>query len=281
MRAYGWQTGSVVDEAEAKQIREWAAAIKDGASLRSLAAAANETGLATASGSGKWAPLTIKRALLSTRNAGTILEQDVADDLGELLQAPERARFASTNTGTPSWLLRLVMCGICGEPMWMQRFSDRAPDMKCTAGGCGRVAVRQSHIEADAEARIVARLSDARWRSALAAATSMPPEHWESQRDLAHERMVHLAETFGGLESTRVAFDRGVAAAREVVTEAERALDHISVTADLPEVDDVVEWWEQLPTDRRADIARIMIDHITVMSRSAGPDRLRYFWIGD
>lgn len=283
MRAYGWTpTGDIIDT-EADHLSDMADQVIAGVPIKRIAAELDDAGVETVSGK-RWSPLTIRRALTSSRIVGdkdgvpAILNRARYNKVVKILTDPERAKFAPK--GTTSWLSGMVRCSRCGQIMYPQ-----VDDFKCSArgseqAGCGAMSIRRLLVESDTEARIVARLSDGKWRRALAKELGKAdPDELEQTIEDAESRIEKIAEVFGRGESNPDAFEKGVAAAQEQITGALATLDRASALRDLPEpvVEDVIAWWEGLPMDERKRVAAILLDHIDVYPK-ADRDRLRYRW---
>jgi DNA invertase Pin-like site-specific DNA recombinase len=126
-----------VDESEATVLRDAAAAILGGISLKSAAAGLRDRGVPTVTGAA-WSAETLKDALLKDAVTGltddqgrvvwpAIIERDTQDRLRDLLAADSRevtgrdgktyrvARNTSANGNAPRWLVSLIAeCGVCG-----------------------------------------------------------------------------------------------------------------------------------------------------------------------
>ena len=291
-RAYGWAgDGSIIDD-EADQLRRMADEVIAGRPLAAIVRRLEEENVPTSS-SGRWASITIRRALTSPRIVGDrdgvqpILDRRRYRKVVELLSDPDRKRFAPKGLET-SWLSGIVRCDRCGQVMY-----PLGPDLKCAkrgseSPGCGRTSVRRAAVEADTEARIVARLSDPRWRDALSAAVSRRDELVSDVAD-ADSRIAVLAETFGAGKSEPAAFEVGVAEARKLRDAAAAELDRVDALDAVLSFDDVVDWWAELGVQRRKRIAAALLKEVRVRPKSERTityeslpfptlERLEYHW---
>lgn len=271
--AYGWAADGTIVEEAAAQLQQMADEVIAGKSLAGIVRRLDAEQVPTPSSSGRWAPITIRRALTSPRIVGDregvppILDRGRYDQVVEILQDPARRKFAPKSAEPTSWLSGLVRCARCGQTMYAQ-----GPDLKCSkrgseAPGCGRTSVRRAAVEAHTEALIVARLGNREWRKALAEQVARVDELRATVED-ADARIVVLSETFGGGKTDQAAFESGVAEAQKVRDAAAARLDRVDAVAAALSFGDVVDWWAELPTERRKRIAGALLEKVMVRPKS-------------
>jgi hypothetical protein len=297
-RAYGWTSDGDIIDTEAVELRTMADHIADGGSMRSLVQDLETRGVATVTGK-PWAPITVRRALTNPRiigmkldKAGDLIPADIPPILGKriynkvnkILTDPARAKFAP-HGGRSDTLMPtgMVICGTCGSTMHASTREGRAPDYACSsrAGGCGGVAIAAHLLDTEVTERVLARLANKRSREKLARTATRPASEYQRQIDQAHERMVVLAETFGGADGYKPALDAGVAAARKVIAQAERDLQIVQAEGMLPppSIDEIVDWWEETPRAIRQEVLTLLVDKVQVFSTKVNPDeRLKLHW---
>lgn len=163
-----------VVEHEAVVLREVAEAILAGRSLRSLCTDLNRRGIPTAGTGTGWAPVPLKRLVTSAHVAGkrerdgvvvdaawpAVLPWETVQRLRVLLNDPARRM----NLRSRAYLLTggIAVCGICRSRLHARPRPGGRRAYVCASGvgfdGCGGVRVLAEPFEADAEARLTARL---------------------------------------------------------------------------------------------------------------------------
>lgn len=299
-RAYGWTSDGNIIDTEATELRAMADHIADGGKMRGLVQDLQDRGVATVTGK-PWAPITVRRALTNPRiigmkadSEGNLVAADVPPILGKrtynkihkILTDPARAKF-TPHGGKPHILMPngTVICGTCGKTMYSSEREGRTqPDYMCAvrSGGCGGVAMSSPILDAEVTERILARLANKRSREKLARTATQPASYYQKQIDQARDRLVVLAETFGGPTGHRPAFDAGVAAANKVIAQAERDLQIVQADGMLPppSIDDIVDWWEQAPKSTRLEVVALLLDKVEVFSTKthAPAERVKIHW---
>lgn len=159
---FGFDSSHQVVEAEAVLIREAAAKVLGGTSLRAIAADWNERGVRTSYGK-LWTREGVKRVLTAARIAGlrehqgqhtpatwpAIVDEDTWRMLVAVLTDPAR------NTNGPkarSYLLSgMVECGLCGKRLVSRPRTDKTKQYICLSGpgtyGCGKLGVVAEPVE--------------------------------------------------------------------------------------------------------------------------------------
>ncbi|MGW6376211.1 recombinase family protein [Rhodococcus sp. NPDC055112] len=303
-RAYGWaDDGIAIVDSEAEVLREMAAELLDGGTLRGLVARLSEQGIATATGK-TWQPITIKRSLTNPRiigkrqsgdklvraEAAPILDVRTYNRLIKLLQAPERSRFTGDRTRIHLLGGGIARCGVCGSALYANTSSTRADSYACSirTGGCGRISVKAEDLEADTIERVLARLSDAKFRRKLTKEINALATGEDAAKQLAdlEARFTTLGEDFADGLIERETMRAGTERIRAKKATIELQVQRREVLDDLPEptVAQVVQWWEEASKRRQRDVVSVLLDHVTVKPTSrrghAGidPDRLQHTW---
>lgn len=302
-RAYGWAAdGVAIVDTEAAVLRHMADWVTGGGTLRGLVDDLNQREVSTLTGK-PWQPIVIKRSLMNPRmigkrevdgelvdtNAAPILDRRQWQQIVDLFSDPERAKFAPTKTRTALLAGGLAKCGKCGSDLYANATVDRANIYSCSvrSGGCGSISIVGDLLEADATERVLARLTDARYRRALGAALNAAGGVDAAQRRLDdfRARLATLGEDFADGVIERDTLLAGTKRVVENIGAAEADVARATVLVDLPEptVDDVIAWWEEAPHQRRRDVIGVLLDHVTVLSARgedarSGTDRLVYQW---
>jgi DNA invertase Pin-like site-specific DNA recombinase len=137
-----------VDEAEAAFIRQAAAALLSGTSLRSTTRQLNAAGSRTPRGN-QWRPDQLKTTLLLDHAA--ILSAADADQLVRTLRRPENAILRGR---TPGHLLSgLLRCGRCGSKLIASLGTYRCPGKDL--GGCNGIGIHQESTDTEITSRVL------------------------------------------------------------------------------------------------------------------------------
>lgn len=163
-RAFGWTWKRAdLDPTEAAEVRQAAASVLAGTSLRGVVADLNEREVRCAGG-GIWTTQKLRKLLLSPHVAGlrdyegslvpaswpAILDRETWDRLRLLLTAADRRRY----TGPAVWETRYVLsglavCALCGQPLKSRPTNRDTRAYACPKdrGGCGRIRRRADWLE--------------------------------------------------------------------------------------------------------------------------------------
>lgn len=141
-------------------------------------------------------------------------------------------------------------------------------------------------LEDDITERVLARLTDAKYRRQLGRALAAAGTVEDQQRIVAEvgERLVQLGTDFADGQIERATLLAGTGRARANIAAAERMITALSAVGDLPgpSVDDVLAWWEDASIERRHTIVALLLDHMVVRSSEGrqvrGADRLEPHW---
>jgi site-specific DNA recombinase len=183
-RPFGYAANRVdVVEAEAQLVREAAARVLAGASLRSVVADWNQRGITTSTGR-PWQTGVLRRMLLSARIAGLREHRGaiVGPAVWPAIISPDdhdRLRAVLTDTGR-AWqhgnvrshlLTGFVRCGLCGSRLVARPRSAGVRGYCCSSGpptnGCGRISRLAEPVEAEVARRVLAALDSPAFTRAL------------------------------------------------------------------------------------------------------------------
>lgn len=304
-RAYGWQAdGKSIEPAEAEEILRWAAYLLDltadpPPSRRGLAADLAARSVSTVSGAA-WSPTVIRRALVAPRMIGCrydsdgqlvdtdiepILDRDTWHQLREVLLDPALQKFTPTRT-TVYLLSGGLARGECGHHLAYNSAGGRAAVYGCGTSSCGSVTITAALLEDDITERVLARVTDPKYRRqlgrALAAAGTV--EDQEAIVEDLRERLVLLGQDYADRTIDRATMLAGTERARANIAAAERLMASMTTMGDLlaPTVDDVLAWWEDASPVRRHEIVAFLLDHVVVRTSQGrqvrGADRLELHW---
>lgn len=293
-RPYGWGDNGQLVDSEAAELQAMASQIIDGVPVRRVVADLTDRGVATVTG-GQWAPLTVTRALTSPRmvgkrlvgdtlvdtGAGAVLDEDTWDKVCSILNDPARKRFAPKRPKRMLLTGGLARCGRCGKNL-----HATGTDYACAAryGGCAGITIKADLLDAEVTERVLVRITDTKWRKGLQRALAHPSGYYAEQVELARQRLVQLAETFGGGgDVDREALEAGRAAAHKAIAEAQRAQQIVDAAGLLPEpsAGQVVSWWTKAPVSTRREVVALVLDHVTVApkrGRKTTEERLTFTW---
>ena len=205
---FGFDSSHQVVESEAALIREAAAKVLAGSSLRAIAADWNQRGVPTSYGK-QWTREGVKRVLIAARIAGlrehqgqytpatwpAIVDEDTWRMLVAVLTDPAR------NTNGPkarSYLLSgMLQCGLCGKRLVSRPRSDKTKQYICLSGpgtyGCGKLGVVAEPVERLVEKLVHDVIVGTPNPPKRGGAAPSSPELSQAQRVL-DERLARLAE---------------------------------------------------------------------------------------
>lgn len=305
-RAYGWLSdGKTVDPSEADEIRRWAAYLLDQdadpkPTRKGLADDLKRRGVSTVSGA-EWSPVVIRRALVAPRMIGhrlvddelvpgdmdPILERETWDALRAILLDPSLQKFTPSRSTVYLLSEALAICDKCGSPMVHASNGDRPAVYTCGAsnGGCTGMTIRADLIEADITERVLARLTDPKYRRQLARAMSKAGTADDQRAVLAElqDRLAQLGIDYADRAIDRATMLAGTERARTNIAAAETAIRRTTALADIPlSVDEVIDWWQLAGPEQQHQIVACLLDHVVVKSSEGrqlrGADRLALVW---
>jgi site-specific DNA recombinase len=303
-RPFGFEADrKTIRPAEAATIRECAERLLAGDALRSLCRDLNERGVESVSG-GPWSPQTLRSVLSSARISGqrehhgeivakaewpAIITPAHTQRIRALLADPNRR----TNRSARRYLLvRLLRCGLCGEPLVSRPTQDGTRRYVCAKGpslsGCGKIHVRADALEDFIVQAVLLRLDSPE----LATAVERPGEdvesqHWQLEIAEADAQLVELAEAWAAKrismkewQAARSPIERRITAAKKRLASLNRATvlnGHVGSGKQLRAL------WADLPLSRQHAIVAAVLDHVVVAPGRRGlnkfdPSRFTPVW---
>jgi site-specific DNA recombinase len=275
--------GEEIEPAEAEAIKEAAARVLRGESIRSIAFDFNDRGIKPVAG-GRWAGSTLRRVLISPRIAGLrehngevvgeatwpgIIDHATHDRLVGFLDDPSRRR---ENFGRPRVhpLVGLVYCASCGGKMT----TAIAPRQ-----GRGYVCRKDENPYCDARVRIVAEPLEAyvegyvieQWRNPEAIKIAQSDDDRMTRiREITAE-MRHMQEQKNEALRMKLRGEVDTKTFREVTAEIDAAHDQLArehkrlaSEAAMPELPDPSLAWEDLSAEDRRALTEMLVDKIVV-----------------
>ncbi|MBM3696269.1 MAG: recombinase family protein [Actinobacteria bacterium] len=273
---------------EAAIIREAAARVLAGESLRSVAGDLNERGVRTTTGGG-WSLQSLGRMLRSARisgrreHHGQVVAPAVwpaiisAADSDRLRSLRSRAAGPALAGRTPRrYLLTggLLRCGRCGTPMVSRPRTDGARRYVCAPGpgfgGCGRMATVAEPVEALVAEAVLQRLDTPQLAAALSDARRASTEAEALHEQVAADEAL-LDQLAADVGARRISHREWMAARQPIqarIDAAQRRLSRISPTQPVDEYAGrshlLRDAWAGLPLTRQNAIIRLILDHVVV-----------------
>lgn len=304
-RPFGWRFTAdrtpIIDPLEADAIRTACDVLLAGASLGSVVARLNASGLTSATGK-PWNYTTLRQVLRRARNAGlstwhgeivgastfpAIVTEDTWRSVMTKLADPARRRSQSNRA---RWLLAGIAVCECGETVRSATASDRNGSRRtvyrCRATGPGHVSKTAADVDDLVSRTVVARLS----RPDALALLDVPEE--PRGDDLHAEalslrgRITEAGESFADGLITRVQLERITARVQTRLVEVEARMSATtrgSVLGPILSAGDVEARWQSLPVDQRRAIVRELVT-VTLLrtdrsaSRRFDPETVRIEW---
>jgi site-specific DNA recombinase len=256
IRMFGYNHDRTVRESEATWVRQVAARLINGESLRSCAAWLAAEGVETVRG-GAWTGPNLRTYLMRPAVAGYITHGIGADKrpiiVGEathggildkaqwhalegLLGDPAR-RTASTNT-RQHLLTGLATCGACGATVRIKVTGRRGlpSAYACGATGCGKVYRRRDAVDAQVVAFVEARLQAIDMRGLLAdASESAELATLTADLDAVRDRATALATRYALGKMSDEAYELATVALEEERVRLTQAVDRLSALLAAPE----------------------------------------------
>jgi DNA invertase Pin-like site-specific DNA recombinase len=305
-RPFGYRADRrTVEPIEADAVREAAARIRAGDSLRAIASDWNDRGVATVGG-GPWSPHVLKRMLVGARLSaqreyrGEIVAQG---DWEAILTAQETAQLRAI-LGNPERLTRrtvrryllsggLLRCGHCDAALVARPRTDGTRRYVCAKGpglaGCGRTAVNAAPVEELIVEAVLYRLDTPELAATLAGAAREDTETAAAQESLAADQaqLNELATAYG---ERQITFPEYLAARKPIETRIEAGKRRLSRLTRSAAIDQYVgrsetlrSAWAALPLTRQRAIIVAVLDRAIVRPAVRGltrfdPDRVEPVW---
>jgi DNA invertase Pin-like site-specific DNA recombinase len=299
-RAFGYDRDGVsLNVEEAALIREAAARVLNGESLRRIADDWNTRGLTSPSGK-SWQITTLRSMLAGPRLAGlrvhrgeivgdaawpAILERDTFEKLRLILGDPRRHQRGRPPVHLLSGMIR---CGRCGGVLHASKRPDGARRYACNVkpgnDNCGRIAIAAEPLEQLIADAVLYRLESPVVAKAMRRKPKRAGDDHAAVVAECERQLTDLATMFGAGTIGR----REWLAARKTIEErqtvAQRALARQQGTEALEPLrgQPIAEAWAGLDTERRRAVVAALIDRVVIASangRSAfAPDRVDIEW---
>jgi len=292
-RPFGFEDDrKTIRQDEADLIRNAAARILAGDSLRSVCRSLNDAGVKTSAGN-DWAPAVLKRLLLSARISGQRSHdgQIVATAVWPAIIPPEQTARLRAVLGGPRrvpartprryLLAGLLRCHACGATMVARPRDDGERRYVCAKGpgfsGCGKTYILAPPVEQFITDAILYRLDSPDLAAALRGDLGQEPRAAQLQREL-DEALAQADELANAYGATQISMREWLAARKPIEDRTQRLkkeLSRYSRTEPLAQYLDKTASlrsdWTGLDLPRQQAIIKSVLDHVTV-----GPGRRGY-----
>lgn len=302
-RPFGFERDRVtVRESEAAVIRELAAALLAGASVRSLCRELDERGVRTPTGR-PWSPLPLQRMLRSARISGRREHHGeiVADAAWPAIIPPEQTTQirallddpARKNRRPPqSYLLKgLLRCGHCGATLVARPRDDGQRRYVCARGpgfaGCGKTYALAEPLEEFVTEAVLIALDSPELARAVRGAQDDAASEWQERADAVEARLEELAVAYA---AEQVSMREWLAAREPLQQQLDEAQRHLSRSAHtgsaarhLGNGKLLRRRWAGLSIEQRHAVISAVLTHAEVGPGRRGlnrfdPDRFRLIW---
>ena len=309
MRPFGYAPDRVtVDPAEAEIIRDAAARLLDGGTLRGVSRELNDRGSRTSAGK-EWQPLTLRRVMLSPRIAGLvegkrrghyrkaswepILDEMTWRRLREVLDDPARKKSPDANARTYLLTGGLAVCGLCSTALVSRPDNQGKRGYVCRSGppsnGCGRIRVNAEALEDYVGMNVCARLVSVEDWTRLMTASKAMAEGADGRIKVFQERLAELGRDYGDGLVDRAAFLAGQKRIKQRIAEEQENLAMASRIDDIEgsegwAPDLLALWWNAADMSHRRDLVELLLHRVEVHpvtnrgSRIFDPERVRLVW---
>jgi site-specific DNA recombinase len=275
--------GEEIEPAEAEAIKEAAARVLRGESIRSIAFDFDDRGITPVAG-GRWAGSTLRRMLVSPRIAGLrehngevvgnaawpgIIDRATHDRLVGLLGDPSRRR---ENFGRPRRhpLVGLVYCASCGGKMTTAITPRQGRGYVCRKDENPVCPTRVRIVAEPLETYVEGYVID-QWRNPEAIKIAQSDDDRMAQIRKITDEMRHLQEQKNDALRMKLRKEVDARTFREVTAEIDTAHDqllreHKSLTSEaaMPELPDPTLAWEDLSAEERRALTELLVDKIVV-----------------
>jgi DNA invertase Pin-like site-specific DNA recombinase len=305
-RPFGWHADRLtIEPTEAAAVREAAARIRAGDSLRGVASDWNARGITSVRGR-PWSVQVLRRMLLSARLSGQrsyhgeivargewepILTDEDTSQLRAILTDPARL----TRRTVRRYLLSggLLRCKLCNAVMVARPRGDGTRRYVCAKGpglsGCGRVAILSDPLEELITEAVLYRLDTPELAAALAGVAREDAEADAAQASVAADRaqLEELARAYG---ERLITFPEYLAARKPIETRldaVQRKVSRLTETTALEghigDADALRSSWADLPLTRQRGIVAAVLDRAVIGPAVRGrnrfdPERVEPVW---
>jgi site-specific DNA recombinase len=303
-RPFGYRDDRLrIDPAEAALIRDAAARLLAGDSIRAIAAEWEARGVLSPAGK-PFSPFAFRRMIASPRLSGQrehrgeivgpaiwkpILTPEQTTGIRTTLAANRHARRRPTRR---YFLTGILRCGRCTAALVARPTMDGTRRYVCATGpgfsGCGRLAINAEPVESFIAEAVLLRLDTPELAAALATADADPAS--ASDRESLHEDEAQLEDLAREYGAKRIGLKEWLAA-RDViearVETTKKRLSRLSRTAAIDpyvgEASALRAEWQEMSLNRQRSIADAVLASATVHPASPGrarfdPDRIEPVW---
>ena len=293
------------ESTEAVAIREAAARVRAGDSLRAIATDWNARGISSVRGR-PWTLQVLRRMLMAPRLSGqrAFRGEIVAKGDWDAILTPEDTAQLNAILGDPARTTRrtvrryllsggLLRCGLCGAKLVSRPRSGGARRYVCAKGpglaGCGRISLMADKVEELITEAVLYRLDTPELAAALAGAASKDAEAEAVSSSIAADRaqLEELARAYGERHITFAEFLAARKPIEERIEAAQRKVSRLTQTSAIEShVGDgagLRALWNDLPLTRQRAIVAAVLDRAVVRpaGRTGGrfdPDRIEPVW---
>jgi site-specific DNA recombinase len=286
--SYGWTRTvlpdgtrvETVDEAQAALVRDLAARILRGESLRSIVADLNARGVPSPAGK-PWGKTMLKHLVLRERNVGLrvhhgevvgtgdwppILDRGTWEQLKAVLSDP--ARKTSTSSAAVHLLSGIARCGVCDGPI-RASLNRTVPSYRCADKAC--VSRNRRDVDELVTAVVLARLARPDAAALLAPVDDSTRQAVAEVAEL-RARLDTAADDYADGALDREQFHRITERLRPRLEAAQaraRIIDSSPMLTGLVGADDVQAAWDDLPLSRRRGVVDLLMS-IRVLRTTPG-----------
>jgi site-specific DNA recombinase len=302
-RPFGYESDHrTARPAEAAVIRECAARVLAGDSLRLICIDLNERQVSTVKGA-RWRPQTLRRMLMSARISGQREHHGeivATGDWDAIITPAETQRLRAklgdpdrrTNRSARRYLLpRLLRCSHCEMQLHARPRDDGSRRYVCVSGpsgGCGKTTIVADPLELFTVEAVLHRLDSPELAAALNGRHDDPEgAGWQAEIEQAQEQLDELAAMWGSKEISRSEWLKARSTIQQRQDTARKRLAALNRTSVLSEhvgaAAGLRERWAGLTLTRQQQIVAAVLDHIVVGPGRPGfnkfdPARLAPVW---
>ena len=305
-RPFGYRADRrTIEPIEAGVIREAAARIRAGDSLRAVASDWNARGIATVRG-GPWSIQVLRRVLMNPRLSGQreYRGEIVAKGEWQAILTPEDTAQLRTIMGDPARFTRrtvrryllsggLLRCSLCGAVLVARPRGDGTRRYVCAKGpglpGCGRIAILAEPLEELVAEAVLYRLDTPELAAAIAGVAAEDAEADAAQASVVADRaqLEELARAYG---ERQITFPEFLAARKPIearIEAGQRKVSRLTQTTALAghvgNAEALRSTWADLPLTRQRAVVAAVLDRAVVRPATRGrtrfdPDRIEPVW---
>lgn len=302
---YGYTDSGKIDRAQAKVIRDMAAAFDAGESLTSLARRLNDTGVRTPS-DGEWTLNRVRSILGSARISGrrehlgevvataqwpAIISAELSDRIRARLSDPARKERRAPRRRLLAHLLR---CGVCGNKLTAgvaNSAGESRPVYRCRRqpghAGCGRISINAANVEQLIAQAVLMRL-DSPELATVRAGNGTGDEVRQALEDALLSDGRQLEELAAAYGANQISLKEWMIARKPIearLQDTRRQLAHQGgdpVLASLPVGGSLRKEFAAMNLSRQAAIIEAVLDHAVIhpgkRSRTFDVNRVEPHW---